>query len=101
MEVINYMSKKLLASAGEISSVLIPALFRKKFNPALIDLIAYEKDLLYQREHGIDLRPVPALPGGDFTDGEYQAMRDNYAAANIIYNEIRNHPTTRNVDDVK
>lgn len=66
-------------------------LFRKRFNPALLDLVKYEKDLLYQREHKIALRPPPSIPSlltGNWSDAEMQAMRDNRNEAQSIYRRI-------------
>ena len=66
--------------------------YKPRFAPSLIDLIAYEKDLLYEREHGIPLRPCPTIPGliwGQWSDSEMQAMRDNREQARLIYERIR------------
>ena len=65
--------------------------FRKKFSPSLIDLVQYEKDLLYSRERGVPLRPVASIPGltwGTWSKSELQAMRDNREAAQRIYDRI-------------
>lgn len=65
--------------------------FRKKHPRGMIDLLKYEKDLLYQREHAIDLRPPPFpldLPV-KLTDSEQQATRDNREAARQIYERIK------------
>ena len=65
--------------------------FRKKFSPSLIDLVKYEKDLLYYRAHNIPLRPVANIPGlscGTWSESEMQAMRDNRKAAQQIYDRI-------------
>lgn len=67
-------------------------LFRKRFAPELIDLVEYEKDLLYQREHGIALRPyaiIPALMFRTWSASEMQAMRDNREQAHLIYERIK------------
>jgi hypothetical protein len=66
-------------------------LFRPKFAPSLIDLVQYEKDLLYYRRKRISLPPPPMIPGllfGSWSNDELQAMRDNRKEAEKIYNEI-------------
>lgn len=72
-------------------------LFRKRFSPNLIDLVQYEKNLLYWREHNTPLQPPPAIPGllGRWTDSEMQAMRDNRQAAQEIYDRINSIGRTR------
>lgn len=65
-------------------------LFKKKFQPDLIDLVKYEKDLLYQKKHRIELRPVAPVPhvfGGGWSDSEMQAMRDNREKAQALYDD--------------
>lgn len=71
---------------------------REKFAPSLIDLVQYEKDLLYAKKHGETLRPFPSIPGlhpmgrkDTWTDSEMQAMRDNRDKAKNIYDEIKDH----------
>lgn len=67
-------------------------LFKKRFSPDLIDLVKYEKDLLYQQKHNIELRPPPSIPGllmVTWSDSEMQAMRDNREKAEEIYNALR------------
>ncbi len=65
--------------------------FKAKFQPDLIDLVEYEKELLYQKKHYITLRPpsmIPDLIGGSWSASEVQAMRDNRVAAQGICSEI-------------
>lgn len=70
-------------------------LFREKFSPNLIDLVKYEKDLLYQARHGITLMPPPTIPrritgwGEGWSDSEMQAMRDNRSMAEQLYQRIK------------
>lgn len=56
---------------------------KSKFEPDLIDLVKYEKSLLYAREYG--KRPVPVKPipntSREWSDSEMQLMRDNRAKA--------------------
>lgn len=66
---------------------------REKFAPDLIDLVQYEKDLLYYKKHNITLMPPPGIGGlvwGEWTDSEMQAMRDNRKEAQKIYSEVKN-----------
>jgi len=70
-------------------------LFRKKFKPDLIDLVQYEKDLLYYKSKGIPLKPVACIPGlmfGKWSGSEMQAMRDNREKAQEIYTRIKAIP---------
>lgn len=67
----------------------------RDFAPSLIDLVKYEKELLYSKRHGQTLMPPPSVPGLSsmgrktrWTDSEMQAMRDNRVEAKRIYNEI-------------
>ena len=65
--------------------------FKKKFQPDLIDLVEYEKELLYQKKHHITLRPpsmIPHLVAGSWSPSEMQAMRDNREKAQILCSEI-------------
>lgn len=65
---------------------------REKFTPDLIDLVEYEKDLLYQVKHGITLRPYPTIPNlihGKWTGSEMQAMRDNREKAQELYEQAK------------
>jgi len=67
-------------------------LFKKKFSPDLIDLVEYEKDLLYYLEHEIPLRPprfIHTLMYGTWTDSELQSMRDNREKAKNIYDRLK------------
>lgn len=77
--------------------VIVFKLFKPKFSPSLIDLVQYEKDLLYAVEHHdgeaytLLLRPVPSIPGlvvGSWSESEMQAMRDNRKQAQEIYERI-------------
>lgn len=63
--------------------------FWKRYNPDIIDLLQYEKDLLYQREHGIVCRPPKLIPGRDWTTAELQAMRENREKAKELYLKYR------------
>ena len=64
--------------------------WKKRYNPSIIDIVQYEKDLLYQREHGIRPRP-PRVPtsGADWSTAELEAMRDNRQKAQSIYDKYR------------
>ncbi len=65
--------------------------FKKKFQPDLIDLVEYQKELLYQKKHYITLRPpamIPNLIGGVWSASEMQAMRDNREKAQVLCSEI-------------
>ena len=66
-------------------------LFDKGFSPDLIDLVKYEKDLLYQARHDITLMPPPTIPSKrtGWTDSEMQAMRDNRSRAEQLYQQIK------------
>jgi hypothetical protein len=71
---------------------------KPKFSPDLIDLVAYEKELLYAREH--DRKPIPIKPWprrtlvispsnhSDWTEAELQYMRDNREQAKTIKERI-------------
>ena len=72
-------------------------LFKPRFNPILIDLEQYEKDLLYAIEHGVGktywllLKPAPSTPGlvcGSWSKSEIQAMKDNIEKAQEIYERL-------------
>jgi hypothetical protein len=60
------------------------------FSPHLIDLVQYEKNLLYAREHGKPPVPVQPIPktSRQWTASEMQAMRDNREKANDILKRI-------------
>ena len=63
----------------------------KRYDPHIIDLVQYEKDLLYQREHGIRLKPVSPIPSlleGYWSVAELAAMRENREKAREIYERI-------------
>ena len=64
---------------------------KERFAPSLIDLIKYEKDLLYQREHNIPRMPPPmaAEIRSDWTDSERQAIYDNRDRAQALYEKYR------------
>ena len=67
-------------------------IFKKKepFEPNLIDLVEYEKSLLYSREHGKRPVPVPPIPnaGRKWTESEMQIMRDNRVQAKKLKERI-------------
>jgi hypothetical protein len=63
---------------------------KPRFQPSLIDLVEYEKTLLYAREHGHKLVPVMPIPAGKWTDSEMQYMRDNRDKAKEILERISN-----------
>ena len=62
---------------------------RKRYDPDIIDLVQYEKDLLYQREHGIGCRPPATIYGRSdgWTPAEMEAMRDNREKARRLYDK--------------
>lgn len=74
-------------------------LIKEKFEPSLINLSEYEKNLLLQVEYwkkGRVLEPVAAPPGlyfGKWTEAEDQAMDDNRAAAKEIYEKYKERIT--------
>lgn len=73
--------------------ILFQKLFREPFSPDLINLVRYEKDLLYYKRHGQILMPPPTrgyAMGKVWTESEEQAMDDNYKAAKEIYEAIKN-----------
>ena len=64
---------------------------RQAFDPFLIDLDAYEGELLRQKEHSITLRPPPLMPerrGREWTLAERQLMRANLAEAQAMYERV-------------
>ena len=60
------------------------------FAPDLIDLVEYEKELLYQKSRGVPLRPPPNVTKfrGGWTVAELQAIADNRSEANAIRERI-------------
>ena len=80
-----------MKSVGSLAEDKMSIFKRKKYDPDIIDLVRYEKDLLYQREHGIACRPPPKPLGNDYriwSIAEKEAMRDNREKAQIIYDRI-------------
>lgn len=78
-----------------IAFVLLLPLFDEKaskcqtFAPNLIDLVKYEKNLLYDREHGKKSVPIRPWPSNrKWSESELQHMRDNRAAAQAIKDRI-------------
>lgn len=63
---------------------------RENFEPSLVDLIKYEKNLLYQREHGKPPVPVQPIPnvGKGWSEAERQAMEDNRKEAERVLRRI-------------
>jgi hypothetical protein len=62
---------------------------KPKFSPNLIDLVEYEKTLLYAREH--NKSPIPVMPWpsrDDWTMTELQYMRDNREKAKAIKEKV-------------
>lgn len=63
-------------------------IFRKKFNPDLIDLHDYEATLLLERDKGMPSLPPPSIPDMAFSCEELQAMKKNRRLAAEIYKRI-------------
>lgn len=77
-----------------IAFLLFLALFdekaskRQTYAPNLIDLVKYEKELLYAREHATKPVPIRPWPSRKWSESELQHMRDNRAAAQTIKDRI-------------
>ena len=66
---------------------------KEKFEPNLIDLVEYEKDLLYAKEHRERPYPARKIPHygpnmRSWTESELQCMRDNRSAAKEIKKRV-------------
>jgi len=61
------------------------------YSPDLIDLQRYEEQLLYEKRHGLTLRPPYSIPESEiqWTPAEIQAMRDNRTRAWDVYETIK------------
>ena len=69
-------------------------IFRKCYDPQLIDLVQYEKDVLYEREHWGAEHIMPPGTGGSLWEenwsiAELEAMRENMEKARAIYDKYR------------
>ena len=66
-------------------------IFRKRYDPKIIDLVQYEKDCLYSREQGIPPRPPHSITSRepDWSIAELEAMRDNREKVRAIYDKYR------------
>jgi hypothetical protein len=62
-------------------------LFRKQYNPDLIDLERYEGQISKQRRKGSIIMPPPTIPGvmRGWSDAEMQSMKINRRKARKLY----------------
>ena len=71
----------------------IKNIFGKRYDPHIIDLVEYEKHLLYQREYKLELCPPISIAFKgweiDWSTAEMEAMRDNREKARAIYDKYR------------
>lgn len=65
-----------------------------KYTPDMVDLIQFEKNLLYYREHDMKPSGVPPIPnlsrpyGNQWTEAEMQAMLKNRMQAHAILRRV-------------